>query len=262
MTSRLDTGSIRVHRAGSGPALMLLHCLGVDRHLWDFVVDRLKDRFTVLTYDLPGHGETAVPTGSFTIEELSAQLGEVLAREGVLRVHVAGISLGGLVAQHFASTAPHQVERLVLADTTPRYTDEMRKMWAVRAAGARKDGAASLIGGILKIWFTDEMAAADGPAVHYVRECFARMSGEGYALACEALAAADLRPLAPKIAAETLVLCGNDDVPSFLESARWFAANLPKARLEWLTPARHCSVLEQPERFVHLVRDFLGGFLS
>jgi 3-oxoadipate enol-lactonase len=131
-------------------------------------------------------------------------------------------------------------------------------MWAVRAAGARRDGAESLIPGILKIWFTDQLTATDCPPVRYVKECFARMSGEGYVLACEALAAADLRPLAPKIMAETLVLCGNEDIPSFLDAAKWLASTLSKARLEWLSPARHCSVLEQPAAFAQLLSEFLG----
>ncbi len=254
----LRADSTPVHRTGTGPAVVLLHCLGVDHHLWDSTVERLKDRFTLLTYDLPGHGAAPVPAGPYTVEDLSAQLGVLLTRSGIERAHVAGISLGGLVAQHFAATAPKRVGRLVLADTTPRYTDDMRQMWAKRAAGARTEGVRSLTEGILKIWFTDEMAAGNPPAVRYVKDSFARMSGEGYALACEALAKADLRVLVPGIAAPTLVVCGDQDIPSFLESARWLAANIRQARLEWLTPARHASVLEQPETFARLLREFLA----
>jgi len=253
----LHTDSLQVHRTGSGPAVVLLHCLGVDHRLWDFTVARLKDRFSLVTYDLPGHGATPVPAGSYTVEDLSAQVGELLTRSGIERAHVVGISLGGLVAQHFAATAPQRVMRLVLADTTPRYTDDMRQMWAQRAAGARTEGVRSLTEGILKIWFTDEMTAQNPPAVQYVKDSFARMSGEGYALACEALAQADLRALAPLIQAPTLVVCGDRDIPSFLDSATWLAAHLSQARLEWLAPARHASVLEQPEAFVRLLGDFL-----
>lgn len=246
-----------VHRTGTGPAVVLLHCLGVDHRLWDVTVERLKDRFTLVTYDLPGHGAAAVPDSGYTIEDLSGQLGALLTLNRIERAHVVGISLGGLIAQHFAATAPRRVGRLVLADTTPRYTDDMQRMWAKRAAGARTEGVRSLTEGILKIWFTDELAAGNPPAVGYVRDAFARMSGEGYALACEALAKADLRALVPRIEAPTLVVCGDQDIPSFLESAQWLAANIRQARLEWLTPARHASVLEQPEAFARLLRAFL-----
>lgn len=254
----LASGSIRVHRKGAGPTLVLLHCLGVDHGLWGIAAAGLEGSFTLVSYDLPGHGETPVPERSYSIEDLSQQLAAVLAREGIARAHLAGISLGGLVAQHFAAANPTLVDRLVLIDTTPRYVDEMRQMWVERARTARTAGVASLIDGLLKIWFTDGFVAEDPPAVRYVRDRFAKTSGEGYALACEALGAADLRPLAASIKAPTLVICGSDELPPFKDAARWLQRSIEGARLEWLSPARHASVLEQPHDFVRHVRAFLA----
>ncbi len=255
----LDAQAVTLHRMGNGPPLVLLHCLGVDHRLWSLAIrDIARDR-TLLAYDFPGHGETPVPARPYDIADLSAQLATVLDRAGVTRATVAGISLGGLVAQHFAATCPTRVDRLVLVDTTPRYTDELRCMWAVRAAQARKDGVTSLIPGLLEIWFTKDFAAQDSPAVRYVREAFAHCSGEGYARACEALAAADLRGLTPKIAAPTLVVCGEQDIPSFLDAARWLNANIRGAHLAWLAPARHASILERPVQFEQALGVFLAS---
>src|ERR1700693_3486843 len=89
--TRLDAKSITLHRQGTGPALVLLHCLGVDRHFWDFAGEMSRD-FTLVTYDLPGHGETAVPESGYRIEDLSDQLAELLRRHGIARAHIAGIS--------------------------------------------------------------------------------------------------------------------------------------------------------------------------
>jgi 3-oxoadipate enol-lactonase len=253
----LDAGPIRVHRKGSGAPLVLLHCLGVDHALWDIAAAGLEGDFTLLSYDFPGHGETPVPRSPYGIEELSAQLAAVLRRDGVTRAHVAGISLGGLVAQHFAATNPSAVDRLILIDTTPRYVEEARQMWVERARAARTAGVASLTEGLLKIWFTDAFATANPPAVRYVRERFARTSGEGYALACEALGAADLRSLAATIKAPTLIFCGRQELPPFQDAARWLEQNIADARLEWLSPARHASVLEQPQAFASRTRAFL-----
>jgi pimeloyl-ACP methyl ester carboxylesterase len=183
----------------------------------------------------------------------------VLAANGIARAHVAGISLGGLVAQHFAATRPELTDRLILIDTTPRYTDELRRMWDERAATARAAGVAAMVAGLLAIWFSADALGRDHPGVRYVRETLARCPGEGYALACEALRAADLRAHAPRIAARTLVVCGDDDIPSFLEAARWLAAEIPQAELAWLAGARHASVLEQPDAARQLFRTFLQG---
>jgi 3-oxoadipate enol-lactonase len=256
--SALDPADITLHRRGTGPALVLLHCLGVDHHLWDIATAGLERQFTLLSYDFPGHHQTRLPAGGYGIEELSAQLAQVLTRAGVERAHIAGISLGGLVAQHFAATHPERVDRLLLIDTTPRYTDDSRKMWVERAAAARGKGVASFVDRLLKIWFTDDFVAADPPAVRYVRDALARCSGEGYARACEALGAADLRRLVPDIAAPTLVLCGDQELPPFQEAARWLATTIKGARHVVLKPARHCSILQQPEEFRRQALAFLA----
>lgn len=257
-TARLDPRAIKLHRKGKGPPLVLLHCLGVDHLLWDIAAAGLERDFTLFAYDFPGHGETPVPHGAYSIADLSAQLADLLDANAIRQAHVAGISLGGLVAQHFAATYPDRVDRLILIDTTPRYTEEMRQAWTLRAAQARDRGVAALSAGLIAIWFTPEFAEQTPPAVAYVRDCFERASGEGYALACEALAAADLRPLAARIGAPTLIICGDDDIPSFHDAAEWLAANLKESHLVWLGPAKHASILEQPEMFCRSVRDFLS----
>ena len=164
----LDAAAITLHHAGRGPPLVLLHCLGVDRHFWNFCADLARD-FTLLRYDLPGHGETAVPAAAYSIEDLSAQLAEVLAANRIARAHVAGISLGGLIAQHFAATRPELVDRLILIDTTPRYSDELRRMWDERAATARAAGVAPMVAALLAIWFSADALGRDDAGVRDAR---------------------------------------------------------------------------------------------
>jgi 3-oxoadipate enol-lactonase len=254
--ARFDAKRVIMHSAGEGTPLLLLHCLGVDRHFWDFATP-LAGEFRLLSVDLPGHGETPVPSERYTIDDLAVLCADLLSDQGVSRVHVAGISLGGLIAQRLAGSYPQSVDRLVLIDTTPRYTDDLRNMWAVRAKSAREDGVRSLIDGLLPIWFTPEAIAADAVGVRYVRETLARCSGEGYALACEALAAADLREDARRIKAPALVVCGEEDIPSFLDAARWLVGNIAGARSAWIARSRHASVLERPDEGIKL----LGAFL-
>ena len=61
---------------------------------------------------------------------------------------------------------------------------------------------------IEKIWFTPGFVTRNPPELQLVRESFAACPREGYARACEALGAADLRPLAARITAPTMVMCG------------------------------------------------------
>jgi 3-oxoadipate enol-lactonase len=246
-----------IFRVGRGTPLVLLHCLGVDHRLWEIAAAGLSEKFELVSYDFPGHGASPVPATGYTIEDLSEQLAALLKSERLGRVHLAGISLGGLVAQCFAANHPDKIDKLVLIDTTPRYTDEMRDAWHERAQVARTHGVAAMTDRLLDIWFTAHFIAADGPAVRYVRDCFAHCAGEGYALACEALAAADLRPLLKSIAAPTLVVCGRQDVPSFIDAAVQFNGEIKTADLVWLEQARHASILEQPDAFRAALMRFL-----
>jgi pimeloyl-ACP methyl ester carboxylesterase len=54
----LNGKNVTIHVMGTGRPLVLLHCLGVDHRFWDFAAP-LADHFTLLRYDLPGHGETS-----------------------------------------------------------------------------------------------------------------------------------------------------------------------------------------------------------
>jgi 3-oxoadipate enol-lactonase len=243
-------------KEGAGTPLMLLHCLGVDHRFWDFARP-LSQNFTLYRYDLPGHGASPVPQIAYTIADLADQLAAIMEKHTITRAHIAGISLGGLVAQDFAARYPERVDRLVLVDTTPRYTDEMRRMWAERAGTARSKGVAVMVDALLGIWFSKQAIAQNDAGVSYVRETLTHCNGEAYAVACEALAAADLRAALGSIRAKTLVVCGDDDIPSFLDAARQLAGSIPDTRLEWISGTRHASVLEKPADAVALLGSFL-----
>ena len=94
---------IAYDRAGSGPALVLLHPLGADRRIWDPVVAQLADHREVIALDLPGFGDSPPLTGvTPTPRALAEAVSVMLARLGLARTHVAGNSLGGWVALELA----------------------------------------------------------------------------------------------------------------------------------------------------------------
>ena len=253
----LDPGMIKVHRRGKGQPLVLLHCLGMSWRFWD-VLEPLTDRYELIAYSFPGHHDTPLPGHQYGVPELTEQLRAVAEREGLAKFHLMGISLGGSVAQHFAGTYPQMVDRLVLADCTPRYSDEARANWPVRAKAARENGVASLIPTLLKIWFSPQSLEEDGPNVRFVKETLAACSGEGYALACEALATVDAREEAKRIAAPTLILYGSEEGQAFKDAAGWMQENIRGSQVAIVPDAGHASVRERPEFIIAALRAFLG----
>jgi len=253
----LDPGQVQLHRRGAGKPLVLIHCLGQSWRFWD-VLDPLMDRNELIAYSLPGHpGTTSLPGHQYGVPELTEQLRAVVLQEGLRKFHLMGISLGGSVAQHFAGTHPDMVDKLVLADCTPRYDDEARANWPVRAAAARKDGVKSLIPFLLQVFFTADSIAENGPNVRHVRETFAACDGEGYALACEALATLDAREQTKKITAPTLIMLGSNERQSFKDAAQWMNGIIAGSKVIEVPAAGHASVRERPEFVTHHLRDFL-----
>jgi 3-oxoadipate enol-lactonase len=238
------------------PVLLLLHALGVSGECWE-PVTALLDDFTVLSPDFPGHGSAALADSPMTVRMLADSLAERLRDAGITRAHVAGMSLGGLVAQELAAVYPELVDRLVLVDTVATYPEVVRQQWRDRALIARDSGTASLVEPTIEAWFTRDAIEAASPAVVLVKEMIATVDPEGYARACELLEQADTRDSLGAITAPTLIVCGRDDLPAFLAAVPMFEGSITDSQVAWIDPGRHAAVLESPAAFVAALRDFL-----
>src|SRR5262245_48691853 len=87
-------------RVGDGEPLVLLHGIGHHRQAWDPVVDILAAERDVIAVDLPGFGASpGLPEGlAYDLPSTNAVLGALFETLGLDRPHVAGNSLGGLLA--------------------------------------------------------------------------------------------------------------------------------------------------------------------
>ncbi|MCW2762019.1 MAG: 3-oxoadipate enol-lactonase 2 [Marmoricola sp.] len=238
--------------------LLFLHPLGADHTFWQPVVDLLPD-VAWESIDLPGHGSAPLPESGSTIADLARTVaGHITGTDGGPRT-VVGLSLGGLVALELAASHPELVEHLVVADSVAVYPDAMIAMWHQRAATARSGDLHELVGPMVDMWFTAGLAEADDPRVLQARKVFASTPAEGYARSCEALAGADLtEAVRSGIKVPTTVVCGTEDLPPFVESARWLARTIPQAELRWIEGAKHASASERPTEFVAILRDLVS----
>ena len=253
----LDPGMIRLHRRGNGTPLVMLHCLGQSHRFWD-VLSPLADIRELIAYSWPGHHDTPLPGHQYGVPELASQLRAVALREGLAKFDLMGISLGGTVAAHFAGEWPDMVGKLVLADCAPRYDDASRANWPVRAAIARAQGVRALVPMLMGVFFTERSLAEDGPDVRHVREIFHACSGEGYALACEALATCDARAQVARIRAPALIMLGSAEREMFQEAARWMNAAIPGSRVLEVPEAGHASIRHRPAFALAALREFLS----
>ncbi|MEV0955568.1 alpha/beta fold hydrolase [[Kitasatospora] papulosa] len=96
----LRTVEVSYERTGAGAPLVLLHGIGHHRQAWDPVLRILAAERDVIAVDLPGFGASpALPHGlAHDLRTMVPVLGSFFEALGVVRPHVAGNSLGGLLA--------------------------------------------------------------------------------------------------------------------------------------------------------------------
>ncbi|WP_233827999.1 alpha/beta fold hydrolase [Paraburkholderia sp. ZP32-5] len=229
---------------GGGPWLTFIHQLGGDLSIWDQLAGYFRDDYTVLRYDVRGHGDSAVASESFSIGDLSDDLATLLDALGAPTTHVVGLSLGGMIAQQFALAYPSRVDTLTIADSTGGTLPENRALWNQRAHTARTEGMAALVPSTLARWLTPDFQAAHPEAVEPIREVLSRTPSEGFAMACEALRGFDLRGKHGAIRCPTLAVAGRHDTGTPPASTQAIADAIQGARFEVLDAA-HLAPIEQ-----------------
>ncbi|MDJ0422101.1 3-oxoadipate enol-lactonase [Dietzia kunjamensis] len=244
-------------RSADTPVLVLLGSLGSDRSMWDAQVRDLSRDHTVVAVDQRGHGTSEVVPGPCTIADLAADVLALLDSLDVDRFHVAGLSLGGAVAQWLAVHEPTRVLSTALLCTAARFGEPSG--WADRAAAVREGGTAAVADAVVARWITAARAEAEPELVAGLREMVLGTPAEGYASCCDALAGWDNRAELGRISCPTLVLAGDEDPSTPPEVLREIADGVPGADFVVVSPAAHVPTVEIPDRITDVLRRHLDA---
>lgn len=133
-----DGARIAYSRAGGGPGVLLVQGVGIVGEGWRPQIDALRGSYSVVALDNRGIGGSTITTGgALSVEQMAADALAVMDAEGIERFHLAGHSLGGVIAQHIALTAPQRVSTLALLCTFARGSQGARLTWDILVAGLR-----------------------------------------------------------------------------------------------------------------------------
>ena len=239
----------RLEGSSDKPLLVLAHALGTDHGLWDPQLPSLVRHFQVLRLDLRGHGASDAPAGEYTMAQLAADVLSAVPRE---RFSYCGLSLGGMIGHRIAADHPGRVERLVLANTSPRVADP--SAFDARRKTVLEEGMAAVEPAVMQRFFS----AKPNPWAESIRAVFRATEPAGYAGCCSAIRDMDHRRLLPSISCPTLVIGSDQDA-----STPWtghgdaLATQIPGAQAAQI-PAAHLSNLERPAAFTRAVLNFLS----
>jgi haloacetate dehalogenase len=123
---QLDVGPVQIHarKAGSGPPLLLLHGYPESSLMWRDVAPSLAEKFTVVTTDLRGYGNSSTPPDdelheTYSKRAMAADQVKVMELLGHDQFMVAGHDRGGRVAHRLALDFPTRIKRLAVLDIIP-----------------------------------------------------------------------------------------------------------------------------------------------
>jgi len=242
---------------------LFIHGLAYDRRGWGPLPVQLARDFHVVLVDNRGVGDSDVPEGPYSMEQLAADAVAVLDAAGIESAHIFGVSLGGFIAQEIALTHPERVHKLVLCATSPgggnafpmpeRGVDAFTRFPSLdREAGLRLMVENSL----------GDHAVRERPEL--VEKVYAyRLERAPSVDAWQAQFAAsrghDAYERIPAISAPTLVIHALADTVIDARNGELLAERIPGARLELIPDRGHLVMWQEGERLAPIVRDFLHG---
>ena len=133
--------------------IVFIHGVGLNHQMWDNQVNYLNE-FSILTYDLLGHGKTPCNKDKLSLKDFSYQLLRILDYLKIEKINLVGFSLGSLISLDFSSRFQNKVEKLILIGTTYKRSDQERSLVLDRYNQAKLNKPISKQA--LKRWFSDK----------------------------------------------------------------------------------------------------------
>src|SRR5580658_1218074 len=114
--TKIEGKKLHYLTAGQGPALILLHGYTQTSRMWRPLIDKLKDKFTVIAPDLPGIGDSDIPKDGSDMKTAAIRIHALVKSLGISKARVVGHDIGLMVAYAYAAQFPTEVEKLVVKD--------------------------------------------------------------------------------------------------------------------------------------------------
>jgi 3-oxoadipate enol-lactonase len=263
----VDTGGVEIayeergRESGDAETVVLVEGLGYGRWMWNWQADALADEYHLLLPDNRGTGDSEVPEGPYTIEQMADDLDAVLADAGVESAHVVGASMGGMIAQRYALDHDRAESVTLLCtspggeDAVPTPDETLARMFGVPDDADEREA----------IRFKMEPALSDGFAesnpdlIEQIIDWRLESDAPDAARQAQggAVEAFDASDELDDISVPTLILHGTGDRVLPVENSELLAELLPHAETEFVEDGAHLFFIEQDERISERIRGFL-----
>ena len=233
-------------RGDQGPVLLLIHGFPLDRRIWKDVEPKIPASIRLVMPDLRGHGKSALPPGTVTMDDYARDLIELMDRLQAPKFYAAGHSMGGYIFFALHRLAPDRLlgGALVSSRALPD-AEDAKKTREATAQRAEKEGSGFLAGTM-----PERQAGAVPPPglVDTLRKIIRDAQPKGIAAASRAMGTRpDATPQLAQIRMPMVVFAGRGDkiVPAAESEA--MAKAISGAKLVWCEKSGHVPMLEEPD---------------
>jgi pimeloyl-ACP methyl ester carboxylesterase len=259
-----------VHFRDEGPSsdsipLVLIHGTGASLHTYEPWVQTLKEKRRVLRMDLPAFGLTGpLPSRDYSLSNYVRFIKKFLDAKGITKCHLAGNSLGGLIAWGFTAEHPEMVEKLILIDAAGYPMKSKSVPIAFKIAQTPLLNKVMtfitprfMVKSSVENVYADKSLINDALLDRYFE--LTLRAGNRQALVDRMTMVIDSIPidLVKNIQQSTLVLWGAKDYLIPVSEASRFHEDLPNDTLVILPSAGHVPMEEQPEESLAALMSFL-----
>ncbi|GAC66539.1 alpha/beta fold hydrolase [Gordonia soli] len=258
---------------GTGDVLLLIHGMAGSSATWDAITAPLSKNHRVITPDLPGHGESGKPRGDYSLGAFAAFLRDLLDELDVRTATAVGQSLGGGIAMQFAYQHPDRCGRLVLIGSGGLGPDVSWILRLLAAPGAElvlpviAPAPILRVGAKVRSWASSAgirspradqtwraySSLADGDTRRaFLRTLRSVVDHRGQAVSA-------LNRLYLNDGLPTQLIWGDKD--NIIPVEHGIAAHdaLPGSRLEVLPGIGHYPHVEEPDKVIGILEDFLAS---
>ncbi|MCU0566853.1 MAG: alpha/beta fold hydrolase [Oculatellaceae cyanobacterium Prado106] len=259
VTQCIDIGALKLclRQAGSGSAVMFLHGLGWDHHLWDSAFERYGDRHHLIAGDTRGHGQSDKPPTPYSIRQFAEDWLQVLDRLQINTLKIIGFSQGSMIAMQMALLQPDRFSACLFAATTCCNPPEVDANMQQRIALLDQMGAEAAAKLASESIFSPRFIRQHP---QYIAEFIQRRAASDQASLKRAMLATtgfNLCEQLQRLHQPCWVMAGADDRLTPPALAQQVQDHLPNSKFIILPDTGHMMPIEQPEPFYQWIDAFL-----
>ncbi len=242
--------------SGKGEPVLFIHGLGSSSRDWQFQTSFFEKEYQVITVDVRGHGQSDRSSVAFSIELFAADIIALLAELKITKIHLVGLSMGGMIAFEMALKHPSLIKSMVIVNSGPGYLNmnlKLRFKFLLRLLSlhflSMEKVAAAVASGLFPS--SDQQHLRN-----LFIERFIENDKKSYIKSLQALAKWNIVAKLDQIQCPTLILAADNDYTS-VESKRDYTAKLKQGQLQVIANSHHALPVEKPDEFNRSVQQFL-----